>query len=96
MLPRRLDLSKMQDTWAQAIDPVLDNELVKGRLIQNQQLINGITTIDHKLGRKLIGWFLVGLDADANIFDSQASNQTPTLTLVLNSNVAVTCSLWVF
>lgn len=96
MLPQKLSLPLMQTQWAQQLDPIISNELLQGRLIQNVSLINGQTAINHGLSRKLIGWFIVGQNAQASIWDSQSSNQMPQLTLVLNSTAAVTVALWVF
>lgn len=91
------DLSLLQTTWATQINPVLDNPLVDGLLLTGVVLSLGSpTTINHKLGRKLQGWILVGINAAAVIYDSQASNQSPQLTLILNSSAACTVSLWVF
>lgn len=96
MLPQKLPLQQMTTVWAQALDPIISNELVKGQLLEQVKLVNGTTIVNHKLGRKLIGWFPVRLNAAATLFDNQDANQTPQLTLSLTSNAAVTCSLWVF
>lgn len=95
-LPLHLDLPQMQSKWKSQIDPLLSNPVIKGQLLTNILLANGTTVINHGLGRKLIGWFLVGINGAATVYDSQASNQTPQLTLVLVSNAAVSCNLWVF
>jgi hypothetical protein len=59
-------------------------------------LANGTTVVNHLLGRKLIGWRIIGINGAATIYDQQASNQTPALTLVLVSNAAVIANLEVF
>lgn len=96
MLPQGLNLAQTTNTWATQLDPVISNPILQGRLIPNVTLINGTTVVDHKLARKLIGWFVVGINATATIHDNQASNQTPQLTLSLTSNAACICALWVF
>jgi hypothetical protein len=95
-LPQRLPLPQMQTTWSTALDPIIANPLVNGQLLTNQALINGTTVINHKLARKLQGWLIVGINAAATIYDNQATNQTPQLTLSLTSNAACIVSLWVF
>lgn len=95
-LAQRLTLIQMQNQWASQINPVLANPLVNGQLLTNQVLKAGTTAINHGLGRKLQGWFLVGINGAATIYDNQANNQMPQLTLSLISNVAVTASIWVF
>lgn len=85
------DLSS--DRWATALNPLLTNPLVNGHLLTNLQLINGVTTVNHLLGRKMQGWYVVDIDGAAEIYRSQPLNN---LTLTLTSNADITVSLWVF
>ena len=89
------DLNMVQTKWKSLIDPVLASPLINGRLISTSLAI-GSNRINHLLGRNLIGWFIVGINGVANIYDTQASNQTPDLTLNLTSDAAVKINLWVF
>jgi hypothetical protein len=95
-LPLNLPYSQQSTKWKSQLDPVVSNALLQGQLLPGIPLGDGTTVINHGLGRKLVGWFIVGVDGPATIYDKQASNQTPQLTLVLASNAAVTCNLWVF
>lgn len=90
------DVSLLQTTWATQLNPLLGNPLVNGVLLHGVKLANGTTIINHTLGRKLTGWMLVGINAAATVFDNQASNQQPQLTLSLTSNAVATCNIWVF
>jgi hypothetical protein len=95
-LPQRLTLTQTQQQWASILNPLLSNQLTQGQLLTGVTLKDGQNVVNHKLGRPLVGWFVVGQNAMASLWDSQASNQTPQLTLVLNSNAAVTVALWCF
>ena len=95
-LAQRLTLTQMQQQWASQLNPLLSNQLTQGLLLHNVALINGTTVVNHKLGRPLVGWLIVGINAAATIYDSQATNPTPQLTLILNSNAKATVNLWVF
>jgi hypothetical protein len=95
-LPQRLTLTQMQQQWAAELNPVISNVITQGQLLMNQKLINGTTVINHKLGQKLTGWFIVGINGAAAVYDNQATNQTPQLTLSLTSNAGVTANIWVF
>jgi hypothetical protein len=86
----------MQTTWAQQINPILENPLVKGLILPNIALAIGTNVINHKLGRKLQGYYITRKRAAAQIYDQQDSNQTPQLTLVLVSDAVVTIDLAVF
>lgn len=86
----------MQTAWAQQLNPLLSNPALSGLILSGVVLGNGTSTINHKLGRKLQGWFIVGINAVAAIYDQQASNQMADKTLVLVSNAACTVNLYVF
>jgi hypothetical protein len=86
----------MQNQWASALDPVLVNPLVQGRLVQGVVLTAGDNVINHKLGRALVGWIVVRNTAATTFYDKQDSNTMSGLTLVLNASGACTVSLWVF
>lgn len=86
----------MQNQWASILTPVLNSPIVNGRLITGQALINGATTINHRLDRKLQGWVIVGNNAAATIYDSQTTNTMPDKTLILNSSAACIVAIWVF
>ena len=95
-LPQQLDWNMAQNRWASILNPVISSPIVNGLLLTNVSLINGTTVINHKLGRKLQGWILVGINGAATIYDNQASNQMTDLTLSLTSDADVICSIWVF
>lgn len=90
------DLSQLSTKWKSILDPVIASPITQGSILSNIQLANGTTVINHLLGRKLVGWLVVGQNALASIYDNQASNQTPQLTLSLTSSAAVTVNLMVF
>ena len=95
-LPQGLTLAQTQNTWATALNPVVESPIVKGQLLTGIDLIVGDNSVNHKLGRKLQGWIIVGIDGLASIYDTQASNQMPNLTLNLVSDGEVTVNMWVF
>lgn len=92
-LPQRLDLNKMQTTWATQLDPIIQNQLVNGILLPSQVIANGVTVINHRLSRQLQGWFITDINGAAQIYRSQPKNDK---TLTLTSNAAVTADIWVF
>ncbi len=95
-LPQKLPYDQMCVRWATELDPVLKNPATNPVLLQNVQLINGTTLVDHRLGKKLTGWQIVRIRAAATIFDSQDTNPHPERTLRLVSNAAAVVDLIVF
>lgn len=95
-LPQKLNLTDMQTRWATELNPVISNPLTNSIILQSVVLKTGSNVINHKLGRKLAGWIPTRVRALANLYDTQDSNQTPQLTLVLVSSADVTIDLVVF
>lgn len=91
-----LTLTLLQSNWATLLNPVLDNPIVQGDILEGIQLASGANTINHKLGRKLRGWFIVRQRALASIYDTQDTNPTPAVTLRLTSNASVKVDIFVF
>jgi hypothetical protein len=95
-LPLSQPASQQDTRWKSLIDPVLGNPLINGRLLTNIALSSGSNIINHGLGRKLQGYIPVLNSAAATFHDSQTTNSSPQLTLVLVASAATTISLWVF
>lgn len=94
-LPLKLDLPQMQAQWAAALNPVIANAITSGIQLTGVKLANGTTIINHRLGRKMRGWFVTDIDGAATLYKPETApfNET-TLTLV--SSAAVTANLWVY
>lgn len=89
-------LNMFQANVAAALIPTFNNPLINGRMITGKVLASGSNIINHGLGRDLQGWFIVGINGAAVIYDTQATNANPSLTLLLTSNATVTVNLFVF
>jgi hypothetical protein len=93
VLPQKLPYDQMTVKWASELDPILRNLLINGQLITNVVIKTGNNVINHKLGRKQIGYIITDQNAQAQMYRSQPLNN---LTLTLTSDADVTISLWVF
>lgn len=91
-----VSLSLLQSNWATLLNPVLDNPIVNGQILENVSLVVGPNTINHKLGRKLRGWWIVRQRATGSVYDTQDTNPTPAVTLKLTSDAIVSVDLLVF
>lgn len=83
----------LQTKWKSILDPLLKNPLVDGLLLNGLDITSGTTVINHRLGRKMQGWFVVDTDAGTDIYRSAPFNDK---TLTLTSGTACVVSLWVF
>jgi hypothetical protein len=92
-LPILSNLMQLATQWRAILNPVIANPLNNVSILQDIQLKNGVTTINHLLGQQQQGWFLVDIQGAATIYRSAPFNST---TLTLTSNAAVTVSIGVF
>lgn len=90
------ELTLMQTKWAIQLDTLVENPSLKSIILPNVALSVGSNTVNHTLGRKLQGWRIVRINAPATIYDEQDTNQMTHLTLILNSDMAVSVNLEVF
>ncbi len=72
--------------------PPIDGVLLKEIALDSTTINN----IEHKLGRKLLGWTIVRQRASAIIWDTQDANIIPGSFLALNCSANVTVDIWVF
>lgn len=92
-LSTMLPYDQMLTRWSSQINPVISNPLNLANILPNQSLINGVTVINHKLGRLMQGWYLIDIQGAATVYRSAPFND---LTLTLTSNAAVTVNIGVF
>ena len=95
-LPQKLPWDKASTTWATQLDPVINSPTATPVLLPNVSLASGTNTINHRLGRKLVGWQISRIRASATVYDTQDSNPIPDLTLQLVASAAVVVDLLVW
>lgn len=88
------DLNKVQDNLVRTLTPVFSTPVLGGSLIKSVQLVAGSNTINHNLGRVLIGWELSRQRGPASIYDNQDNNPSPNLSLILISSAAVSVDIY--
>lgn len=93
-LSSKIDWALANPQWAAAINPILSNALVSGKIIQSINLVaNTPKTINHGLGRMMQGWFVTDTIAAANVWRTQNFNP---LAITLEASANTTISVWVF
>lgn len=90
------EFSMMQTAWSSQLNKVLNNPAVNSNILQNIPLIAGTNVINHKLGRKLQGWSLTRKRAPGDVSDTQDTNQSPALTLLLVASAPMVVDIEVF
>jgi len=88
------NLMLLQTNWAQDLNPLLLNPSLQSQILKNVVIQgSGTTAVNHKLGRKLIGWRVIRLRGNSLIYDQQDSNPRPELTLLLVSGAGTTVTI---
>lgn len=82
--------------WAASLNPLLANPVVGGNLLSGVIVKAGANVINHGLGVALQGYLVVGNNASATFWDTQATNPRPELTLQLQASAPATITLYVF
>lgn len=90
------EVNQLQTNILSVLNPVLQNPLLNGALLESVSLGTGTNTVSHGLGRPLRGWIITRRSTAATTYDTQATNPTPELTLTLTSSGANVVSLYVF
>lgn len=86
----------MQNSWVRVLNPIISNPSVNPTILKNITLKTGSNVINHLLGQKLVGWIVIRQRAEANVYDTQDTCQTPNLTLNLVSSADCVIDLMVF
>ncbi len=89
-------LTMLQTRWASILGPLLANPMLSGAVLKQVSLTTGSNVVNHRLGRKLQGWFLTRKRAAGNIYDTQDSNSMPELTLQLESSTSAVVDIYVY
>lgn len=90
------ELNQIQDNLVRTLNPVIETPILGGTLLQSVALVTGSNVINHKLGRKLIGWVVSRQRSAANIYDDQDNNSTPQLNLILVTSADVILDIYCF
>lgn len=91
-----LSFPDLLNKWSSQLNPLLASVLAFPVLLSNVNLIMGSNVLNHTLGKKLRGYIVVLNSANATFFDSQQTNPSPQITLILNASAPTTVSLLVF
>jgi hypothetical protein len=93
-------IESVQNSLENSFRSIESCPLLDGHLLEGIELPNGITDIDHKLGRALKGWFLTRTRnlAGGDICDKQSLHNIEDRILRLSSTYAatITVDIWVF
>ena len=91
------EIQSLQYRLEKTLRPVTDSSIVDGRIIEDIDLASGTTSkIAHKLGRKLIGWIVVGKSAAQHVYDENSGQTDLDTYLHLTAGGTVTVNVWIF
>ena len=95
LLPLNISWDRAQTLWSAILNPIISSPLSAVQVLPNINLNNGTTIINHKLGRKIQGWWVISPDAAALIYQPVNSpNNSTNLTLVSSAAVVVNLAVY--
>lgn len=89
-------INQLQANIVGPLNKVLGLPILQGIILSDIDVVSGDNTINHLLGRALVGWIVILQNAAVSIYDKQSSNTDTANTLILNSSGTATISLYVF
>jgi len=87
------DLNTVQDNISDIYIPLLRNPLLDGIVLKDITVPAAGSLIEHKLGRDVIGWFIVDQSANVVVWRESYKNNS---FIKLKSSVDCTVSLYIF
>lgn len=90
------ELLAIQKSLQEALDPLSSNQFLDSILLDEVALTTSFQNIPHKLGRKYVGWVVVGKDADARVWNDTAANTEAESFVRLRASASVNVRLYVF
>lgn len=90
------EVNQLQSNILSQINGLTQNPSNNGTILPKVALSAGSNDVNTKLGRKLVGWYIVRQRSAATIYDNQDNNKYPEKTLTLVSSAAVNVDIYVF
>jgi hypothetical protein len=85
------ELQLIQSNVEKAISGAISSPLLNG-LLKTADLVSGLTSIEHKLGRVPQGYIIIDKNNAANVYTASKDDKF----LNLNSSAACKIGLWIF
>ena len=90
-------IKQLQNHVQEVVNPIVDKEVLDGVLVKDVCLeALKANLIEHKLGRKPLGFLIVRKRADSRIWDIQDDNSQPSKTFALTCSHDVQVDIWIF
>jgi hypothetical protein len=91
------DIQVLQDNLSSTLSPITGRAHLESSILEGITLVSGSTNlVPHKLGRKISGWKLCDLNANAVIYRDSTSTADNTRFLALVTSLNCICSLEVW
>lgn len=87
-------VKRLSDSIRRAFEGLTKSPIVSGSLITDIDLSTTAIRVEHKLGRKPLGYIVVRQNANAVVYEQDEERQD--LFLNLRSSATVRVSLWIF
>ena len=90
------EVTRVQSHIQKTFAPLLELPFADGVLRADLSIGTADTEIEHKLGRAYDGWLMVGLQANAVIYESATANTNKSSVIILKASTSATASIFFF
>lgn len=87
-------VERLKDSVYKTVSSIVQSQIIAGDLLANIDLDTTAKRIEHKLGRKPLGYIVVSQDANAVVYRQPEDREDMFLNLA--ASAAVNVSLWIF
>ena len=93
---KELPTAQLQNSVALFANQLTNNPILAGHLIENIEVINGVTSINHGLGANLRGYIVTKQSSAVSTWLVETNQTTPNTILNLSADASSTISIYVF
>ena len=94
--PTTYDFVQLQNDLYNFVNFIVSNKQFDSAILSDQTVTAGTNLIRHKLGRKIIGWYVIDTNAAVTLYRDYTSTEDLYTTLPLVADASATISLLVF
>ena len=73
----------------------LNKSITSGNIV-TVNILTTDTKVNHGLSRPVIGWFVIGKNGSADIWESTSVNNVPNLYIILKTNAPISAKIYFF
>lgn len=88
-------VTQLQANVGEALTPLQNKPILDGIMLSKLEIVSGSNLVQHKLGRKVVGYFVISQSAASQFYDNIQTN-TSASSFSITATSPCNVNLWVF